>query len=111
MDVAVHKVRTDSGPVAHKLHRRTELVAGHARMGLKMFPQSLLADIRFALRQFRLSSVFTLMTLALGIGGTTALFSLIYAVMLRSLPIAIRPASIVSVRATTAESLVAARRG
>ena len=42
------------------------------------------------LRQFRLSPVFTaaaILTLALGIGGTTAIFTLIHAVMLRSLPV------------------------
>jgi hypothetical protein len=69
----------------------TELVPAHPRMALKAPMQNLLADIRFALRQFRLSPVFTLtaiVTLALGIGGTTAIFSLIHAVMLRSLPVA-----------------------
>ncbi|MBZ5595131.1 MAG: ABC transporter permease [Acidobacteriia bacterium] len=53
-------------------------------------------DVRYALRQFRQSPVFTLaavLTLALGIGGTTAIFSLIHAVMLRSLPVA-DPASL-----------------
>jgi predicted permease len=53
--------------------------------------ENLLGDVRYALRQFRLSPVFTLtaiLTLALGIGGTTAIFSLIHSVMLRSLPVA-----------------------
>ncbi len=48
-------------------------------------------NLRYALRQFRLSPVFTaaaILTLALGIGGTTAIFTLIHAVMLRSLPVA-----------------------
>ncbi len=47
-------------------------------------------DFRYALRQFRRSPVFTLtaiVTLALGIGGTTAIFTLVHAVMLRSLPV------------------------
>src|SRR5438105_5367499 len=46
--------------------------------------------IRYAIRQFRLSPVFTataVLTLGLGIGGTTAIFTLIHAVMLRSLPV------------------------
>ncbi len=51
---------------------------------------NLLGNFRYALRQFRLSPVFTaaaVLTLALGIGGTTAIFTLIHAVMLRSLPV------------------------
>ena len=49
-----------------------------------------LAALRYALRQFRLSPVFTaaaILTLSVGIGGTTAIFTLIHAVMLRSLPV------------------------
>src|ERR671929_540292 len=47
--------------------------------------------LRYAIRQFRLAPVFTasaVLTLSLGIGGTTAIFTLIHAVMLRSLPVA-----------------------
>src|SRR5437867_7131676 len=48
-------------------------------------------DLAYAVRQFRHSPVFALtaiLTLALGIGGTTAIFSLMHDVMLRSLPVA-----------------------
>jgi predicted permease len=51
---------------------------------------NLLTGLRYAMRQFRHSPVFTaaaVLTLALGIGGTTAIFTLIHAVMLRSLPV------------------------
>jgi predicted permease len=53
--------------------------------------QKLLSNLRYAVRQFRQSPVFTtaaVLTLALGIGGTTAIFTLVHAVMLRSLPVA-----------------------
>jgi predicted permease len=55
-----------------------------------------LGAVRYAIRQFRQSPVFTaaaVLTLSLGIGGTTAIFTLIHAVMLRSLPVA-DPASL-----------------
>src|SRR5207248_521191 len=51
---------------------------------------NLVGAIRYALRQFHLSPIFTasaVLTLSLGIGGTTAIFTLIHAVMLRSLPV------------------------
>src|SRR6188474_848102 len=49
-----------------------------------------LCTVRYTLRQLRQAPVFTaaaVVTLALGIGGTTAIFTLIHAVMLRSLPV------------------------
>ena len=58
--------------------------------------QTVRQDISYALRQMRLSPVFTLtamLTLALGIGATTAIFSLIHTVMLKSLPV-VDPASL-----------------
>lgn len=54
-------------------------------------PSPVLSDLRYALRQIRRAPLFTLtvvLTLGLGIGATTAIFSLIYTVMLRSLPVA-----------------------
>jgi len=48
------------------------------------------ANILYAFRRLRLSPMFTaaaVLTLALGIGGSTAIFTLIDAVMLRSLPV------------------------
>src|SRR5512146_3034480 len=51
---------------------------------------TIFGNLRYALRQFAHAPVFTaaaVLTLALGIGGTTAIFSLIDTVMLRSLPV------------------------
>ena len=51
---------------------------------------TLFRDSIYALRKFRAARVFTataVLTLALGIGGTTAIFTLIHAVMLKSLPV------------------------
>src|SRR6516165_4268141 len=56
----------------------------------------LIASIRYAARQFwgpRVFTVTAVLTLALGIGGTTAIVTLIDAVMLRPLPVS-NPASL-----------------
>jgi predicted permease len=52
---------------------------------------ALIRDMAYAFRTFRSARVFAttaVLTLALGIGGTTAIFTLMHAVMLKSLPVA-----------------------
>jgi hypothetical protein len=52
--------------------------------------QTFIQDLRYALRQMRIAPAFTLtavLTLAIGIGATTAIFTLVHAIMLKSLPV------------------------
>jgi predicted permease len=63
--------------------------------------ESMLSDVRFALRTLRRSPAFTtaaILSLALGIGANTAIFTLINALLLRPLPVR-DPASLVEMSA------------
>ncbi len=74
--------------------------AGPRRAPGIAFLESLVQDVFFAVRLFRktpLISATALLSLALGIGANTAIFSLIDAVLLRALPVE-RPEELVQVR-------------
>ncbi len=53
--------------------------------------ETLTQETRYALRRLRMAPIFTIattLTLALGIGATTSIFTLVHAVLLKSLPVA-----------------------
>jgi hypothetical protein len=55
------------------------------------FLETVIQDTRHAVRRLRLAPAFTIptiLTLALGIGATTSIFTLVHAVLLKSLPVA-----------------------
>jgi putative ABC transport system permease protein len=74
--------------VAHGLAERR---ARPARTRRPSMAQSIVQDVRFAVRAFRARPRFAIaaqVTLALGIGANTAIFSVVHAVLIRDLPYA-----------------------
>ena len=80
-------------PTAGLRGRRTPRVAAPSNASCHPFLSDLLSDVRLAVRGLRRSPLFAtvaILSLALGIGANTAIFTLIDQILLRKLPVRAR---------------------
>ena len=84
---AVRRLGDDLDRVRERLHRSADL--RERRMRLHEFFDDLAQDLRYAVRGLRRRPAFTaiaMLTLAIGIGATTAIYSAVNVLLVRSLP-------------------------
>src|SRR5215471_6148573 len=96
-------VSTLGTPVAPRRHR-TAASGGRLPMNVIGFVDSVGRDVRYVLRSLQRRPTFAfaaIFTLALGIGATTAIFSVVYSVLIKPLPYP-NPDELVRIRHSTA---------